>query len=65
MNDERTIDAARMAMGGAITMEDCSNHFWQKRAGRGWRAVKRGLQWLAFAAFFVGASWVALVVLPS
>ena len=65
MNDERTIDAARVAMGGAITTEDCSNHFWQHRAGRGWRAVKRCLQWLAFAVFIVGAGWVALVVLPS
>ena len=65
MNDERTIDAARVAMGGAITTEDCSNHFWQKRAGRFMRAVKTGLMWLAFAAFIVGAGWVALVVLPS
>ena len=65
MSAKSTIDAARMAMGGAITTEDCSNHFWQQRDGRGGRAVKRGLQWLALSVFMVGAGWVALVVLPS
>ena len=64
-DNERTIDATLLAAGGAITTEDCRDYYRQKRAGRFMRAVKRGLQWLAFAAFMVGAGWVALVVLPS
>ena len=65
MNTKSTIDAARVAMGGAITTEDCRTHFWQQRDGRFMRAVKRCLQWLAFAVFIVGVGWGALVVLPS